>query len=101
MTDQRKRRRPVDGKALYRQLIGPLSTDTDADEFAAMEDTRANRARLAHIAQRGGERGRAARAQLAKWEAADGDGNRDPLDDRQVTSGRRRAANPFDDPPAA
>ncbi|MCC3653220.1 hypothetical protein LIX60_17475 [Streptomyces sp. S07_1.15] len=100
MTDH-KRRRPVDSKALYRELIGPLHSDTAADEFAAMKDTRGNRAQLAYLAGRGGERGRAARAQLDKWEADDAEPLRSPLDDRQVTSGRRRAVDPFDGPPAA
>lgn len=95
-----KKRAVVDGKALYRKLIGPLSGDTAADEFAALDDTRMNRFKLAHIAQQGGERGRAARARLDEWEA-NSSGTREPLDDRRVTSGRPRGTDPFDGPPAA
>ncbi|MFI2714853.1 hypothetical protein ACH5AI_00715 [Streptomyces collinus] len=96
----RKSRTVVDGKALYRRLIGPLSGDTVADEFATMDDTRMNRFRLSHIAQQGGERGRAARARLSEWEANSSDDG-SPLVDREVTSGRRRGTDPFDGPPAA
>lgn len=97
----RKNRTAIDDKALYRELIGPLSSDTAADEFAAVDlDNRGNRMWLAHVAQQGGERGRAARARLSEWEAGNGDAG-DPLVDRGVTSGRRRGTDPFNGPPAA
>ncbi|MFI1470625.1 hypothetical protein [Streptomyces wuyuanensis] len=98
----RKKRTAVDGKTLYRQLIGPMAGDTPVDEFAAVDlDNRGNRMWLAHVAQQGGDRGRAARARLAEWEADHVDDNRDPLVDREFTSGRRRGTDPFNGPPAA
>ncbi|QKW07336.1 hypothetical protein HUT18_14005 [Streptomyces sp. NA04227] len=59
------------GRKLYRDLIGPLSSDGPAQEFARLNDTAVNRASLAHIARQGGERGRAARTRLDEWEAGD------------------------------
>ncbi|MFJ8191103.1 hypothetical protein ACIQ8D_15220 [Streptomyces sp. NPDC096094] len=97
---RRKKATVADGKALYRQLIGPLADDTAVDEFAAMDDTRTNRFRLAHIAQQGGDRGRAARERLAEWEASDSSDG-DPLVDRGISSGRPRGTDPFNGPTAA
>ncbi|MFE2812627.1 hypothetical protein ACFXGG_19600 [Streptomyces nigra] len=98
----RKNRTTVDGKALYRELLGPLRSDTAADEFAAVDlGNRGNRMVLEQIAARGGERGRAARARLDEWTADHADDNRDPLVDREVTSGRPRGTDPFNGPPAA
>ncbi|MGC9408283.1 hypothetical protein [Streptomyces sp. DZ1-3] len=101
MTD-RKKRTPVDGNKLYRQLIGPLSSDTVEDAFADVDlDNRGNRIWLREVARRGGERGRAARARLDQWAADHTDDNRDPLVDREFSSGRPRGTDPFDGPPAA
>ncbi|MFA3877596.1 hypothetical protein ABS735_28635 [Streptomyces sp. MMCC 100] len=101
MTDHKKRT-PVDGSKLYRELIGPLSSDTVADALADVDlDNRGNRMWLERLATQGGERGRAARARLDEWTAAHADDNRDPLNDRQFSSGRRRGTDPFDGPPAA
>ncbi|MFC8347861.1 hypothetical protein [Streptomyces sp. NPDC057280] len=68
---ERTPRSLADGRALYRKYIGPLAGDGPAEEFARLDDTRVNRMVLANAAARGGERGRAARAQLDKWEAGD------------------------------
>lgn len=62
-----------EGRKLYRKLAGSLSGDTAADEFGALDDTAVNRGRLSYLAERGGDRGRAARAQLSEWDTARGD----------------------------
>ncbi|MFF9687292.1 hypothetical protein [Streptomyces sp. NPDC014623] len=73
MTDTSRRQRDIeaDGRKLYRELLGPLSTDTPAEEFGALNDSRMNRIKLAHIAQQGGTRGAAARGRLSEWESND------------------------------
>lgn len=63
------------GEQLYRELIGPLSGDSHTEEFDALTDTKGNRFMLAHVAQQGGERGRAARAKLSQWESSDDNGS--------------------------
>lgn len=56
------------GDRLHRELLGPLSGDSHAEEFDGMADTKGNRFTLQMTAEQGGDRGRAARAKLNEWD---------------------------------
>ncbi|MFI2227085.1 hypothetical protein [Streptomyces fradiae] len=99
MTEKKKRRPLTDaeGRALYRELIGPMHDDEKRGPYDSYQDTPANRFALREVVRRGGKAGAAARAKLAAWDLV-----AQARTDDGFRSGRGRdVPDPFDGPPAA